>query len=842
VSDQPLVERKHPDVGLSVPSEVDETPRDQRAAQLPRYLQRLLPYYGHPEWLVAERWRSFVRNQPLAIVCRDTLISNILSLDWSVSARNPEDQKLDRVKKAIDYYTELFTYLEGDLDTYIELLLQDTLDLPFGGAVEVGREGDEPDGVVLWAEHIDAATLYPTYDPEFPVSQIIRDVPMQVVSFPSHSIERVYMTPRPELRRKGWGMPPPEKVYLAVEMLFRGDYYYWQMLLDTPEAGILDLGDMQEAAAAKWLAEFRAMFSGIDGFKIPVLHSHTTPAQWIPLNRPPIDLLYDKTTLKYAQILAAGYGLRLSDIGMGDLAAGGEGTLAGVIRGERQTRRSGFGVVKEKVRNHFDHLLPKELQFNLQDRDVEEMVGRGRALLALSQGLGTAIGAGIIDTKEARSEFSASGVFDTDIDPDKEMEQGQEQLGGLAALLGIGKKGQKPGEQPPGQAEAQADEDEAAEGEDEVPPSQGGRGAQSSIIGRIIRRARPTPRTPPTHEELEERLRRLIEPGLKRIPNRAEGAYLRRLLKVATRKMVPHISTTLRAMTDDQIQEFWLPESHKLTFGESSAFTDIDLIVRQDDEAKDALNAPLDDEDWWKLVGKVGKQDLVDLYVAAYGVGAQDMAEQIARALYEEGRRRRPGVAISFSLRNRRTLELLDRTAAELVRRIDEGTRTFIRRIIVSGVRQGVASPEIAQALRDGATAEDILRMDGFLDEAIDTIRSGLTDMAEGRTKSIVNTEINRAENTGKLGQMSRSGLRLKAWQHLGPRGITAAGNVHPCEICAGNEELGFVALDYEYATVFEASPFPPGHPGECHCTIIFNEEDLARSVGAGEYEPWDGG
>jgi hypothetical protein len=90
---------------------------------------------------------------------------------------------------------------------------------------------------------------------------------------------------------------------------------------------------MEHSAAEEWITAFKSMILGnpIDALKIPVLYEHTKPAEFIPFGKPPSEIMFDTTTLKYAQILSAGYGLSLSDIGMSTAANGGE-TLAGSIR------------------------------------------------------------------------------------------------------------------------------------------------------------------------------------------------------------------------------------------------------------------------------------------------------------------------------------------------------------------------------------------------------------------------------------------------------------------------------------------------------------------------------
>lgn len=379
----------------------------QRALSLPMYLTRYVPQWAQPDWLEGQRWRRVVDGQPIAQVCRETLISNLIALDWKIEPR--DSTMRDELKDEVEYYTKLLEYT-GDYD-YVEIVewvCRDLLDLPFGGAVEVGREGDEPDGRVLWIELLDGATLFPTLNFDWPVGQSVNGVPRSVY-FPKHAINRVYYSPRTEIERKGWGMAPPEKVYLAIELLRRGDIYYANLLLDTPQAGILDLLDMDKATAEEWVKSFRELLYGIDPFKIPVLYEHTTAAEFIPFGRPPTELMFDKVTMKYAAIVAAGYGMSLSDIGFGSNINGGE-TLAGSIRQERKTRRTGFARIKKKMTLFFNRLLPPYLRFRFIDLDEELSVAMGRARLASATAFGQLVDTGLLTPQEARLQMIADGL------------------------------------------------------------------------------------------------------------------------------------------------------------------------------------------------------------------------------------------------------------------------------------------------------------------------------------------------------------------------------------------------------------------------------------------------
>ena len=355
--------------------------------ELINYLTRYVPEFITPRWLEAYHWRVFVANQPIAVVCRETLISNLLDLDWAIVARDTDQQ--DELKEEIKYYTRLFEnassyYSDFDFASMVEWVAKDLLDLPFGGAAEIGRENDDPNGRVVWIRPLDAGTLMPTLDRDWPVVQRIPDFPNSNVALPRHAVSRVYMSPRTEIRREGWGMAPPEKIYLTMELLYRGDKYYANLLIDTPEIGILDLGDMERESAEQWIKSFHELMVGVDPFKIPVLYEHTTQAKWMSFGKLPNDIMFDRITMKYASIVCASYGMGLSDIGFPSLGNGGE-TLAGTIRQDVHTKR-GQARAEKKMAAFWNSILPSDrLLFKWINYDAEENVARGRARLANAQ-------------------------------------------------------------------------------------------------------------------------------------------------------------------------------------------------------------------------------------------------------------------------------------------------------------------------------------------------------------------------------------------------------------------------------------------------------------------------
>jgi hypothetical protein len=396
---------------LSVPHPTKEKGQRSLSAE-DAYFTRIVPSWTFPSGLSPGQWRHFVKMQPVAINFRDTLISTVQSLDWKITPRDSDMR--DELKMSVKYHTRLLerggNWLDLDWTGMIEWILTDLMDLPFGTAVEVGRKGDSPDGRVMWFKPLDGGTLYPTLNKHFPVMQYYASA-VQVVNFPEHAINRMYLSPRPEIEREGWGMAPPEKVYLAMDMLARGDQYYANLLLDAPPAGILDLQDMQADAAIDWIKSFRTFVAnmGVDGFKIPVLYEHTKEAKFIPFGKVPNDIMYDRITLKYASLVGAAYGMSLADIGLQATASSGE-TLAGSIRSERRTRKNGLAKVKKKLKFFFENMLPDTLQFDFIDMDDELATALGRARLANATAWGQLIDKGIFDRKEARLQTIQDGL------------------------------------------------------------------------------------------------------------------------------------------------------------------------------------------------------------------------------------------------------------------------------------------------------------------------------------------------------------------------------------------------------------------------------------------------
>lgn len=755
----------------------------QYSLDLPNYLVRIIPQWGQPSWWEASFWRNFVKQQPVATAAKEYILSSIVSLDWMIVTR--EDNMRDELKLEIDYYTNLFENLGGmDYAGYIEWIGGDMLDLPFGGAAEVGRQGDRENGKVLWTIPIDAATLFPTLDTRFPVGQTLQDSPFQTVYFPPYAINRVYYSPRSDIRREGYGMAPPEKIFLAMAALGRGDSYYANLLLDTPEAGILDLGDMAKDSALEWVNSFRTLLNGIDPFKIPVLYEHENPVNYIPFGRPPTELMFDAVTAKYAALTCAGYGIGLASIGLKGGGESGGDTLAGAIREERKDRHTGVGRAKKKLKNHFDRLLPPTLEFKFIDYDDERSLTLGRARMASATAFGQMIANAYISPQEARLQMIADGLITIavpeNIPPDAKPQVTQNPT--RDRQIGFNQS-----------------------------PSLGGHGDITA------QRAQYLPEMKGRSE-----LENLMKQSFAKMVSKATDDRLERLIRRAIKVIYPQISTVNQSLTGEEL-EIWRD------WYAYAVYDMIDNDVPMVKEALEGYDAEIEKElsqedQWWKV--DMSPEALVAIFMSAYQLTIQQAAQEMAHQLYVEGLIDSPTVLQPFRLQNEQIKSLINRLAQELNDNLTSGGRYFIRRAVISVLKDELTRPEVA-----GVDIDTLLSNNVFIAHLVDQVRIELSSRLQDRAEIDAEYEIGNIENLALTDEYHRAGLTRKHWVCYGP---------NPCELCIENQSRGYVPMNYVFKAVHGDVHGPKAHE-RCHCGLEYDAEDLRQAFESGDFNLWYG-
>lgn len=793
-----------------------------KSLQIPPFLRRYLPDFLTPMWVEAARWRNVVRNEPTAIICRDRLIVYAQAQPWDITAKNIKDEK--KLKDDIAYYKN---FVLGDFDIILDLLWQDALDLPVGGNIElvrwptnvlpvIERDGEtfrvtepNPKGHIFKLVPIDGATVVPTHDPEFPIMQRLQGDLGNAVYFGQNEIGRILLTPRPEIRVKGYGMPPPQRIYMAITLLYYGNQYYARLLLDTPEAGILDLLDMKKQDAEDWVASYQSLLQGIDPQKIGVLYQHTQAAKWIPFGRPPSEMSYDNVTLKQQRVVAAGYWLTLTDIG---LEPGGK-TLAGEIRRQRETRLTGFGMVREKTKNFLNNdVLPPYLEFAWIEKDDEAMAATGRARLLNAQALKAMVEGGLIQAEDGRAQLKKDGLLTIELQP-------QPKETPTPAISTLGKKPALP----------DGNEDQTDNELKRVPPSAGGRGEAGQTTRAIW--GDPAISAVEPGSSNFDRLGLVFKNAFDAMLKRMGDIQLRRLIRAALKAQFPIASKAIINLSEADRQQ-WAEERFKSWFGEESIFDQIPQVQKVDKEVLDDLEQLLESDRWWELPPEV-IAEILEVLDLAFSEGAIVAAAVVQQFLYEEGLVNSPDlIGFNFDLKNPVTINRLNTDAATMVRRVNDGTKFFLKRIITAGVDEGISSQEIALRIQEGQGLDKILQESELVAKVTQRARQEIEGLSAKRIESIVNTEINRAESEGQLAQWTKQGLTKKQLLHTGLD--------IPCRFCQTAIDEGIVDIDFGYTNVFgEKVQSSPLHPKIDHCHVAFSEEELIGK--AGELDIWSG-
>ena len=784
------------------PVAVVQTVHPEQYSQIEPYFSRYVPYWGVPQWLDGRLWRNIVRSQPILVICENFIRDTLLSMDWQIITKDSEKRK--QYEDDITYYTKGFQKDFGvSYSDLVEWVVQDLYELPFGAGVELGRENDSPTGKILWIEPLDGTTLFPTLNEEWPVMQRLWEgLSYGPVFFPAHAINRIRMSPRTEILRKGWGMAPPEKIYLALEMLNRGDQYYANLLLDTPPAGILDLGDMEKQSAIQWIDSFRNLMNGIDAFKIPVLYEHNTKVDFIQFGKNPNDVMYDKISLKYAAICASAYGETLSDIGLERGSGGGGDSLSGAVRDERKTKQTGKAVAKRKFKEFFDAILPPYLVFRYVDTDEEQSISTGRARLATSTAFHTMLVDGYISPGEARLQSIADGMFTVPI-PEQIPPDAVPQI-------------TQPGFKESGSKQV---------GTQNVPVSQGGQGDVGTSL-----------RSMTGQSKFKEVMKSLLE----KLPHAATDVRLTRLVKIGLKAMYPGIQKS--GDLDELEMNLWNSVQNRILFDDNVddlelGLDNIQLIQKANSDVEQKLQTDLDkNKKWWEVISSEDVTNkLLPLVIEEFSRALEDTTIDLQGALYAEGLTDEPRPPQqSVSLTNNETQKKLQMLTGAMAGEINAGTAYYVRKIIMSSIRDTMSTPPYSEQVKQGLDIQTFLNDNRLIRTIVQLALLGFEDLVDMRSTTIADFETNHIDKIAVQEEYKHAGLKTKAWQCYGD---------NPCPVCLENQAAGFVPIDFKYRSVFPGDEIeaPPAHPKVEHCGLVFNKSELVDLYNQGNFKLWFG-
>lgn len=313
-----------------------------------------------------DQWRDIVARAPVVNVCIRTLITQITAIPWAIIGDDEEEVK---------YYTSVLQHANGENhDTFIERFIYDVLTVPFGGAVEIVRYPKDNVFASIW--HVDASTMFPTYDEELPYVQVNPEDTLDREYFDDEQIKRIMWSPRSDIKNYGWSKTPLMEVFPAIEAVMRSDVFYGNLLSDTPEAGILDLMDMKADAAREWVKSWQSLMIGIDALKIPVLYEHEKEAKFIAFNRSPAELSLPELVKRYVEIVVGGFGMNIGDVGLYEHTNTKAGTSVSISLSKRQ----GLGSLLKKITSLYNEsVLPDTVEFKFNPIDEEDKLKKSQS-------------------------------------------------------------------------------------------------------------------------------------------------------------------------------------------------------------------------------------------------------------------------------------------------------------------------------------------------------------------------------------------------------------------------------------------------------------------------------
>jgi hypothetical protein len=535
------------------------------------------------------------------------------------------------------------------------------------------------------------------------------------------------------------------------------------------------------------------MINGIDPMKVPVLYEHNNPINYIPFGRPPTDLTFNEVTTKYASIVCSGYGGGLSDIGLSPASASGGATLAGSIRDERRGRHWGIGRFKRKMKAHFDNMLPPELEFKVIDYDDERALTLGRARMASATAFGQMIANRYIAPKEARSQLIADGLITIPIPediPEADLAPAPVPFGNNPSRdrqIGFNQS-----------------------------PSLGGHGDITA------QRAQYLPQMVG-----QEQLQTVLRDAFNKVILKATPDRMERLIRKAIKLVYPQINQVNQNLTEDE-RKVWRSWFGEVLYGFADVLIDDNariVITKAVSDYDEEIDREIRSEgDWWMI--DLPLAALMAIYLSAYQMTIQQAAQEMAHQLFVEGMIDSPEIITPFRVQNLTVQETIQKLAQALTDHLNEGSLFFIRRSILSVIKDALTKDEWA-----GVDIDTILANNVFMARLIENVRSELAQRLQDRADNDAEFEIGNLENLAVVEEYKRSGLRRKHWVCYGP---------DPCELCIENQSHGFVPLDFIYKAVFGDVHSPKAH-NWCHCGLEYDTEDLHEAFREGTFNLWYG-
>lgn len=748
---------------------------------------------GTSQYLSATPWRRVLYSSPTVWACVKAHGDQLAALPWSITTKDKSEKHIKKAK--IDYYTEeVVEKFNGEnYDVGVLRTNRDVLTIPQGGNCEVVyRTSGNWAGEVDRVENIDGGTLWPTGNYWYPLKQTDPNDSRRYVVFYKDDVRRILLNPRPEYNLTGYQQSPLEMCYLAIDAIAKGDFYYLNLLTETPTAGILDFADWTKDEAVTWAKSWKELLTGNDALKIPMVYEHEKPIQWIPFGVPPEQMMLADTLARYTKLIHANFGLYTQDTGLSESPAAG-GREANLER--RSWHR--FNATIASWENFWNSIIADDLIFKYEEINIEETERLARAKIANANALTLLVRGGIVGQVEARREASETGLIETYINTEKIP---NDIMGGFGGGINPVITGQ-------------------SRWQEQRLPEEGRR--QAMPAPRQPQRAEWYQRVRPKSLATMQGLNDILTDAFQGIVGRITDADLNQLLHDTSILLIPAVKEA-KSFTDSY--DRWLEEFYLLDRGQESLLKS-KAIIRKQHKAKELAKDLLLTYRWWDISDEELLAATTMLFKAAYEDALDSFNEQVWQSLYEGGLVDSPYPEdYKPTLINSVILGELDAYANRMVTNLNQGSQYYLGQILTRSVMENLSKPEIRERINEGEDIGEVIATLGLIDDMAQSFKANLTELIVPRADRAAAFEISNVIGSAKLQAMKSMGLTTKSWLTLGP---------DPCIICQSNAALGDVPLDYEYDSAFGFTKWPLAHPfGECD--IVFDKAELYAIIDTG--------
>jgi len=244
-------------------------------------------------------------------ICIDTIKTVICQAKWSIMPKADSGSSYN--SENVDRLNQLFTYLNSNgenLREFLSMVVEDLLVLDLGTFEKVYNLGGE----LIELNSIDAATVRPIYniygeiDPERAYVQVIDG--KVVAEFKQNEMVFMMRNPQNSIKRFGYGRSVIESILMTVQSALNADLYNARAFSkDNVPAGLLDLGDMTNEEAQKFIALWNAsVISNTQKIKF-AWGKGSSQSRFIDFGRSQKDMQYMKYIEWLSRLKLAAFGL-----------------------------------------------------------------------------------------------------------------------------------------------------------------------------------------------------------------------------------------------------------------------------------------------------------------------------------------------------------------------------------------------------------------------------------------------------------------------------------------------------------------------------------------------------